>query len=100
MKHIETGRERERHSPPTTEVDNHLGLFAGPLEKATHSNVNNVHADIVASVDERSTTLELLHKVAKVVRFVWVVYAFYTSFRHDATTVCLHHKLILCSLLR
>jgi hypothetical protein len=95
----ERQRENERHLPPTTQVYDDLGLVAGALEKASHGKVNDMQAEIVASIDERSTALKLSHKVAKEVRFVWVVYAFYTALRHDGATVCLHHQLVLCSLL-
>lgn len=83
-------KEKERHSPPTAQVDNNFSLVAGALEKATHGSVDDMQADVVASVYKRRTTLELLDEVAKVVRLVWVVYSFDTSLRHNATAVCLH----------
>lgn len=88
-----------RHSPPTAQVDNDLGLLAGTLEKTTHGKVNDMQAEVIAPVDERRTTLELVDKVAKVVRFIWVVYAFHTSLRHDAAAVRLHDQFILGFLL-
>jgi hypothetical protein len=93
----ERQRERERgfHSPPTAQVDDDFDLIAGTLEKVTHGKVNDMQAEMVTSVDERRTTLELVDKVAKVVGFIWVVYAFYASLRYNATAVRLHDQLIL-----
>lgn len=88
-----------RHSPPTAQVNHHFSLRTWALEKTTDGEVNSMQAKMVAPIDERCTALKLLHEVAKVVRLIWVIYAFYAALGHNATAICLHDQLILGLLL-
>lgn len=55
----------------------------------THGNVDNVHPEVIAPVDERSSPLELLDEVAEEMRLVRVVQLLDTPLRDYAAVICL-----------
>jgi len=69
--------------------DNLLSPPLVVLHKVTHSNVDNVHPEVVAPVDERSSPLELLDEVAEEMGLVGVVQLLDAPLRDYATVVCL-----------
>lgn len=75
---------------PTAKVDDDL-LFISMsfLYEVTHSNIYHMHPEIIAPVDERSSPLEFLHKVAEEMRLVRIVQLLNTSFRDYAAIICL-----------
>lgn len=57
----------------TTEVDNHLGLGRGFSEKVAEGNIDNVEAEVIAPVDQRRPSLELIDEESEEMRLVRVV---------------------------
>jgi hypothetical protein len=75
---------------PTAKVDdNHLLSVMPSSHEVTHSDIDNVHSEVIAPVDERGSPLEFLDKVAEEMRLVRIVQLLDTPFGDYATIICL-----------
>jgi hypothetical protein len=78
------------HLLPTAKIDDNL-LFPSmtrPYE-VPYGNIDDVHSEVIAPIDEGSSPLEFLHKVAEEMRLVRIVQLLDTPLRDYAAIVCL-----------
>lgn len=73
----------------TPKIHDDFLLRRRTLKEPTGGHINDVHPQVIASIDEWSPALKLLNKEAEEVRLVRIVYTFYTPFGNDATAISL-----------
>lgn len=61
--------------------------MALPREELADNDVNGSKPEPVAAIDQGSPSLKLFHKIAKIVRLVWVVEALNTALGDDAAAI-------------
>jgi hypothetical protein len=77
-------------SPASSQIDDHLGPGGPSLQEVSNGNVDNVQAKMIATIDQRRPSLELLHKEAEEMWLVRVVDALHAPLGDYGATIGLN----------